>query len=320
MFPSDAPLLHRLLARGTLVHVQALLMLAALGRVRDAAEAIGVSPAALEETVSELEDILETDLFRRRGGAVEPTPDCCALLPHARQAMGGLAAIADTLEAHQRQWGLVRVLASEPGARSLLLRTLPAFTACHAWVQVQWREAAGGEDLAGTMERSEVDLVIGRRPLGVPAGWDFRDLLTERFVAVCAPDHPLMQADWKELRRQAWLLPPAGSAARRSFDAWIGRGAGMPESYCVVPDEDDITDWLMRDRELLAFVAVSAVRHQLLEGELVQVGRRKGRAPLELVQPRSCNEATLLLAKFLQQFAAVAATDADAMEPFATAC
>jgi DNA-binding transcriptional LysR family regulator len=308
MFPSAATLLHRVLGRCSLRQVQVLLLVADLGSVQRAAEGVGMSEASLEDALYELEEALGTELFRHDGPALLPTPACAALLPHARQVMTAVAGGADALVTHHlRERTLVRVLASSPAASHLLTNALPAFKARYARVHVQCRDA-DGEDPAPAIERGEVDLVAGRRPAAIPEGWGFRELLAEPFAAVCAPDHPLAaraRASWDELARQPWLLPPAASAARERFDALMAHTGNALGSYCEVTDLDDVADWLLRDHEMLAFLPVSAVRHLLVEGELVQVHPDDPtHESLGLLQPRCSSEAGLRLAGFLQHFAA----------------
>jgi DNA-binding transcriptional LysR family regulator len=308
LLTSAAILLNRVLDRCSIRHVQVLLMLAETGSVQCAAQAIGVSRSSLEHALSELEELLDTELFRYDGSGLQPTPACAALLPHARQVMLGVAAGADALEAHHRRGRIfVRVLATSAAAGGLLANALPAFEACYARVHVQWRED-NGADHARAIARGEVDLVAGRRPPILPKGWEFRELLTDRFAAVCAPDHPLAgraQASWGELARRAWLLPPAGSAAREHFDALMAHTGNVPLSYCVVPNWDDMADWLMRDHEMLAFAPVAALLHLLVGGELVPLHPEvPAHESIGLLQPRCASEAALQLAGFLQHFAA----------------
>jgi DNA-binding transcriptional LysR family regulator len=308
VYPSAAILLDRVLARCSLRHLQALLVIAETGSVQRAAEAIGVSPSSLQHTLSHLEAILATELFRHDGQALQPTPACSTLLPHARQIMTGLAEGADALVTlHRSERILVRVLASSPAAGNLLAHALPAFTARYARVQVQWREA-DGEDPAPAMQRGEVDLVAGRRPPAIPEGWGFRELLTDRFVAVCAPDHPLAgrnKVSWDDLARQAWLLPPTDSDARERFDDLMARAGTTPASYCVLTSVNDMADWLLHDHEMLAFVPMTEVLHLLVEGDLVQLcPEDRCQESLGLLQPRSASEPALRLAGFLQHFAA----------------
>jgi DNA-binding transcriptional LysR family regulator len=319
LFPSADLLLDRVLDRCSLRHVQVLLMLAQTGSVQSAADAIGVSPSSLEHVLSQLEEALETDLFRHEGSALQPTPACSVLLPHAHQVMLGVAGSADALIAHQRrEKELVRVLASGAAASRLLAQALPAFEALHARVHVQWR-AGDGADAARAIERGEVDLVAGPCPRTLPEGWGFRELLTDRFAAVCAPDHPLAgrtQASWGELSQQPWLLPPTGSAARERFDVWMAQAANASVSYCVVANVDDMTDWLMRDHQVLAFVPAEAVLHLLARGELVRLHvEAPAQEPLGLLQPRHASEAALQLAGFLQHFAASVHDNPDSNGP-----
>ena len=309
--PSATLLLNRVLARGKFRQVQVLLKLAECGSLQGTAEAVGITPASVTQAIAELEDLVQTKLFQQRTSGVLPTPACTALLPHARQVMWGLTEAADDLVAHDRRGRtLVRVLASGADANGLVEQVLPAFAERYPQVQVQLGEAEEDDPL-DAIARGEVDLVACRRPLVVPEGWGFRELQPDRFVVVCAADHPLAngkRARWSELSRQVWLLPPAGSPARDHFDALTARTRSEPLCYGVITHVPAMSWWLLHAHDLLAFVPYSLVRELLEQGELVEVPTTEDALlePLGLLQPHSGGEAALRLSGFLAQHFAAA--------------
>jgi DNA-binding transcriptional LysR family regulator len=304
--PSDI-VLERVLAHCSLRHVQGLLMLAETGSVQGTAQAIGIPPSSLEQVVSQLDEMFEAELFRREGNALQPTPACVALLPHAREVMRAVAGGTDAVVVRSRPDKIpVRVLAAGAAARQLLARAVPSFQARYARIDVQWGES---EDSGAAIERAEVDLVVGARPALVPHGWDFRELLAERFSVVCSPAHPLAwqtKPSWGQLSRHAWLLSEKGSPARHRFDALLAqRGIGRV-NFCVVTSVDDLADWLLRDPEMVAFAPTALLHRQLVAGELVRLrAEGLGANAIGLLQPHDAGAAVRRLADFLQHFAAL---------------
>jgi DNA-binding transcriptional LysR family regulator len=304
---SSDVVLERVLAHCSLRHLQGLLMLAETGSVQRTAQAIGIAPSSLEQVLSQLQEMFGAELFRREGSALQPTPACVALLPHAREVIRAVAGGAGAVVARcRRDRILVRVLASSTAASHLLARAVPAFEARYARIEVHWCE---GEDPGAAIERGEVDLVVGPRPPAIPDGWELGELLTERFAVVCGPAHPLAgqaNASWGQLSRQPWLLPETGSPARRRFDALLAQRGIRFVNFCVVTSADDLADWLMRDPEVVAFAPTTLLLRLLVAGELVRLrAEGLGSNSIGLLQPRCARAAPLRLADFLQHFAAL---------------
>ena len=66
-------------------------MLAETGSVQRTAQAIGIPPSSLEQVLSQLQEMFGAELFRGEGSALQPTPACVALLPHAREVIRAVA-------------------------------------------------------------------------------------------------------------------------------------------------------------------------------------------------------------------------------------
>ncbi len=267
-------LLNRLLARGKFRHLQVLLRLAELGSVQRTADVIGLTQSSVTQTLAYLEALLDARLFQRHARGVTPTPTCIDLLPVARQVMLGLAEGADVLVARQRRGGgIVRLLASAAGVHSVLSTALPGFHRLHPAIQVHLREAEG-EDQLLAVARGEVDVVVCRQPVAEPEGWRFQPLRDDRFVVVCAGDHPVLQKrriDWKLLGRETWMLAPAETAARQRFDEIAALFAAPPRTHPLVSRVLSVTvDALQRDG-VLALLPQSFVERALAAGQLALV-------------------------------------------------
>lgn len=267
-------LLNRLLARGKFRHLQVLLRLAELGSVQRTADAIGVTQSSVTQTLAYLEALLDARLFQRHARGVTPTPTCVDLLPVARQVMMGLAEGADVLVARQRRGGgIVRLLASSAGVHSVLLEALPPFHQRHPAIQVHLREAEG-EDQLLAVARGEVDVVVCRRPVALPEGWNFQPLVADHFVVVCGPDHPILRrrrVDWKVLGRELWMLAPAESAARLRFDEVAQHFDAPARTHPLVSRVFSAAVATLQRDGVLALLPMSFVRHAVETGQLALV-------------------------------------------------
>lgn len=314
--PSASALFQRLLVRGKFRHIQVLLKLAELGSVQRTADAIGMTQSAVTQTLAYLERLLEARLFQRHARGVRPTAVCSDLLPVARQLMEGMAQGAEILAIHHGAGQqTVRLVASAAAINGMLVQSLPLFQEAVAGVEVLLREAEG-EDLLLAIARGEVDMVACRRPLETPQDWTFEPLLPDRLVVVCGPTHPLTRRkrlDWTVLAREAWLLMPAGTAARERFDALADGFAQRPRTYPLITRVLTPIAKLLRERSLLTLLPLSVVRHMVDEGELavLPLDGAGEMEPLGLMQPQQgLGSAAVRFADHLRQHYGVSLLDA----------
>ena len=310
--PGRAPatasvLLNRLLTRGKFRHVQVLLQLAELGSVQRTAEAVGTSQSAVTQSLAYLEELLETRLFERHSRGVRPTMACSQLLPVARQLMNGLAQGAESIAAlNQRGKGLVRLFASPAATTGLVIQVLPTFLDRHPSIEIVLKEAEG-EDLLLNVTGNEADLVACRRPPVIPEGWAFHPLMEDQLVVVASKGHWLARKrklNWDDLTGHMWVLPPVGSVARTHFDALTERLHFDAKAYPLVTRTVVALWWVLRQRDVLGFAPLSAVRHLIELGELT-VLPVQGPIPMEslglLAPTGEIAGATTLLVDHLRQ-------------------
>lgn len=74
-----------------------------MGSLRDAAEEIGVTAAAIGQRIKGLEDYLGVDLMARGRSGLRPTPELSEALPHLADAFRALDRVAKTLELQRVQ-------------------------------------------------------------------------------------------------------------------------------------------------------------------------------------------------------------------------
>lgn len=290
MEPTASVLLNRLLARGKFRHVQVILQLAELGSVQRTADALGMTQSAVTQTLAYVENLLETPLFLRHARGVRPTSVCADFLPVARQLLTGMAQGAEVVTASRtRSRHSVRVLASSSANNGMLVQLLTAFHARHPDAQIHLAEAEG-EDQLLAVARGEVDVVACRQPAVVPEGWSFRPLVDDRYVAVCAPGHPLARRRKlrpADLAAHVWLMSPVGTAARARFDRLVAEFPTPPPTYPLVTRVLAPMRRVLRDEPVIAFIPWSFVRHLVDDGELVQlpIAGDLAMAPLGLLTP-----------------------------------
>jgi DNA-binding transcriptional LysR family regulator len=298
---------NRLIARGRLRHLQALVRVADLGSVKRAADSIGMTQPGLTQVVADLESLLETQLFQRHARGMQATAVGLALLPHARRVLAAMDDSAELVAAMSaRAMGQVRVTAISGALAGLLVRAIPAFGRAHPDVFVQLVEADPTRQ-PDLIAHQGFDLALCRAPDVLPEGWHFTPLLADRFVVVAGPQHALAgqrDVDNAALKACIWLASPTSTAARMAFDALFD--PPQPELRQVSTRATAMLWAMLVAEPLLCLVPVSVVRQLLDAGQLVEVhtGRSLPFEPIGLLQRgQGLGDAALRLSAFLQAYA-----------------
>jgi DNA-binding transcriptional LysR family regulator len=258
---------NRLIARARIRHLQVLVRIAELGSVRHAAEAIGLTQPAVTHVLSDLEALLECELFLRHARGMRPTPIGAALLPPARRILATIEESAEQVVGMTgRASGTVRVASISAGISGILVQALPVFSRRHPDILVQVQEADPIR-LAALVERRDVDLTLCRAPEVTPQGWRFIPLIEDRFAVVAGPGHPLLKrrkVDKEDLCKAKWLLAPVPTAARQAFDRLFAGEANAPNTSSIVTNVPALF-WSMLTRERLLCVLPASFVRQLAD-------------------------------------------------------
>lgn len=214
----------------TFTQLRTFALVAELGSLRAAAEALGISEPAVSAAMSSLRSDLGDPLFTRTAGGIRLTAGGRALAARARELVrladrtrrevtsatstGGLRAVATAACAEHAAGPVVRAFN----------RRFPGSAVHVSMGSVESAALALADDVA--------DIVLGPWVVPLPA----QDLATVPFlryrrVLVAAPSHPLAgrtELTVADLAGHTWLAGPAGIEPGTEEDRWAVADGGTP--------------------------------------------------------------------------------------------
>lgn len=224
-------------------HLQLLDLVAALGTMRKAAQAMHITQPAASLMMRELEAVLGVALFERTRRGMVPTRAASAVLDRSRAILGELRAAA----ARETDEGELLRIGALP---RVMLHLMPGVVQRiqAEWPQLRLAFVEGvALQLLPALRRGEVDCVIARLTHDVltsanPAEFDQTVLYEEGMCLLAGPAHPLARKQHialAELLEADWILPPARTEAREVFtNTFLRHGLSPPpariESLSVV--------------------------------------------------------------------------------------
>jgi DNA-binding transcriptional LysR family regulator len=214
----------------TFTQLRTFALVAELGSLRAAAEALGVSEPAVSAAVGALRTDLGDPLFRRTGTGIALTPGGRALATRARE----IVRLADRTRREVGQAstaGHLRVLATAACAEHVAGEVVAEFTRRVPRAAVDL--VVGTTDCAATALAEDVaDIVLGVRPAPttghIPESVPFLRYVR---IVVAAPTHPLARRPRPgvdELARYPWLTGPGGIEAGSEEERWAARVGLLP--------------------------------------------------------------------------------------------
>lgn len=233
-----------------------LLAVARHGSFSAAAEALNVSQPGLSQSIAQLEHglggvrLMERD---RHGARLTPLGETLAFQARALEAV--LARGMEEARLHTAGLaGSLRVGITPVTGASLVPRAVAGLSSQAPGLAISLVEGLDNELLAQLRAR-ELDLVVSRLPVGLPADLANEALGDADWVLITHPDHPLAQRSsvrMADLAGQRWALPAGGSAFRRQMEvvfaaaglAWPGVGVSsnsVPAIKAIVMAGDCIT-------------------------------------------------------------------------------
>jgi len=182
--------------------LQAFIAIADHGSFMDAAKAMNLSQTALSHRIGKFETELGLPLFIRTTRKLSLSKEGLALLPRARRALDDLENALTELKHRGQLKQLDLTMCCVPSlASSVLADVLHAFSA--SMPQVRLRVLDGyARTIAAQVNGGEAEFGLVVRQ-GTHYELEFRPLVTEHFVAVCAADHPLAtetSVTWERLQ------------------------------------------------------------------------------------------------------------------------
>ena len=255
----------------TFTQLRTFALVAELGSLRAAAQALGVSEPAVSAAVSALRTDLGDPLFRRTGTGIALTPGGRALAARARELVR-LAERTRREVAHATSTGQLRVLATAACAEHVAGQVIAAFTRRVPRAAVDL--TVGSADCAAVaLAEDDADIVLGVRPAPSPGqAVDAVPFLRYSRVVVAAPGHPLAGASALrvgDLAGHRWLAGAAGLEPGTEEERWADLGGAAPDvERC---DSEAAALVAVRGGSGVMLALTHAVRADLARGDLVRL-------------------------------------------------
>jgi DNA-binding transcriptional LysR family regulator len=220
-------------------HLTLVTTIAQEGTLLRTAEAMHVTQPVITRSLREVEAVLGTELFVRGPRGVRPTPAGEILIDHAHRVLGNIRSAGLRISELQRV-GLepVRVGTNLAGAYALIPQALIRLKQEFPGLAVTVIEA-GYEELGTLLQRSDVDVLVGRlQPRSDNAAEPLRRLrlYDEPVRLVVRHDHPALADDERDLESllaYPWIVPNAPSLLRSEIDD-LFRARDLPLPVDVV--------------------------------------------------------------------------------------
>lgn len=263
-------------------HLRCFLETARRGSLSGAANALHISQPAVSKTIRELEEILGVELFDRSGRRLTLTRAGKIFQQYGGQALADLTRAQDLVREGRPQRTRLVVGALPTASTSLVPQA--ALTLRQTAPECMLRVTTGPNWLLlSQLREGALDMVVGRMAsAALMEGLSFRQLYSERIVAVVRRDHPLdgKMPDAESLKNYPLMLPPPGAVIAPLVTAYLhALGLAQPEPAFesvalafgrrVVLDSDTIwfiSEGVVRDELEGGTLATLAIDDDLLGG------------------------------------------------------
>jgi LysR family transcriptional regulator of gallate degradation len=244
------------------------------------ASLLGLSQPAISSTIKVMENGCGQTLFERTPRGLQPTRASHEILFPIRRALNELRHIETDITALRGALqGVVHVGALPLGRTRILPEAIVRMVAEYPEIQVITNESPF-DLLATELRAGDVDFIFGAlRSEAYASDLTGEGLLTEDMVVLARRNHPLYSktALHDELSSAQWVLPRAGSPARKMLDECFTRFGIAPPRPVVESADMAIIRGLLLRSDMLAAVSAHQLEQEIASGELCIL-------PLELKQ------------------------------------
>ncbi|MBE9538543.1 MAG: LysR family transcriptional regulator [Proteobacteria bacterium] len=247
----------------------------ALYETRDvggAANNLGVTKAAVYNSIRQMEELLELELFQREPNGVAPTSFCHTLARHTKLAFSQIRhAMADIANLNGITQGSV-VIGTLPYTRTFLTpRAINRLLAEHPQLDVSTHEGPYSI-MEASLRSGDIDFIVGAiRPSEAGSDITTETLFEDRLSVIVRKDHPLInrkKIHFKDLQDLQWVLPGKQAPARQLFDETLARhGMHLPE-HSVQTSSLSMVRGLLLDSDRVALLSEHQIYYDKMYGVL----------------------------------------------------
>jgi DNA-binding transcriptional LysR family regulator len=245
-----------------------LLLLTAIGEegnIHRAAELLNMSQPAASRLLSDLEEIIGTELFERLPRGVRANWFGESLIRHARVALSSLREAASEIDSLRAgQTGQVTIGAIAGPAISLIPRAVSHITREHPLVRIQL-QVDSSDRLLDSLQEGKIHLMVGRLLEGHDqANFTYTRLADEPVCAVVRQKHPLLSRvglSLSELSKLSWIVPPVGSILRHRFDLMFREADLDAPRQIIETGSPMVAARLLEETDFLAVLPVEVAQY-----------------------------------------------------------
>jgi DNA-binding transcriptional LysR family regulator len=226
-----------------LAQLRSFCLAATQGTFSEAAEAAGISRAAVWQQVRALERRLGLVLLRRRGRVVELTPDGRLVLDIVLPYVQGLESLDHLIETRRAETPPRLTVVAPPGQLAMALsRPLQLFAHAHPNARLSLLTELRARQVERVVERGAADVGVLVSAADEPrsASLEYEPIFDAPLLLLTAVNHPLARkrrVTPADLAGQPMILAPVGSIIRRSQDRLL-RQYRLTESAHVVMESE----------------------------------------------------------------------------------
>jgi LysR family transcriptional regulator of gallate degradation len=244
--------------------VEAFLAVHELRHVGRAAQKLGLTRAAVYDSLRTLEGLLEQPLFESSTAGLRSTAYADSLASHFSLAF---SLIQHGLDEIASMDGTVRgrlVIGTLPYSRTVLVpRSIHQVLELHPKLQIATRE--GPYDVLEPALRSgAIDLIVGAtRRQNADSPLVAEELLQDELAVICSRHHPLAQrtvVSIAEILRYGWVLPLKTTPARQLFDRFLQRHEASEPLQIIETGSLSMTRSLLLESDRLALLSTHQVQ------------------------------------------------------------
>ncbi len=251
-------------------HLQLVVALDQFRHLGRTAEFMSVSQPAVSKMLSEVESMLELQLFQRSSRGTEPTAAGVVLLRFARSVLADYERTRDEIDSVESgAAGRTRVGSMVVSMPVLLAQAVILLKKKSPEATVLVEEG----DLTRLLPKlrlGEIDLFVGR----LEPGYAAPDLVTEalfseQMVAVVTPGHPLThkaRPKWTDLADLPCVMPPPWASLRVKLEQQFFKHKLQPPADIIETASFLAITTFVKQRGAVAFVARSVGMHFEREG------------------------------------------------------
>ena len=227
--------------------------------VSGAANALGITKAAVYNSVRQLEELLETELFQREPRGVAPTPYCNVLARHTKLAFAEIRhAVEDIAKLDGITQGRV-IIGTLPYTRTYLTpRAINRLLTEQPQLDVATREGPYAL-LEASLRSGDIDCIVGAiRPTDSSSDITTEKLFEDRLSVIARSNHPLMSKlsiQLKDLQDLQWVLPANETPARKLFDETIRKHQMEIPEHSVQTSSLSMVRGLLLDSDRVALLS-----------------------------------------------------------------